>query len=80
MFCPNCGGELPAEGDCPSCGQARPSLDRPQRLPAATPPPSKTLAWLGCGLGGVLIGILVTIAAVALAGLWFFAKAINIPK
>jgi hypothetical protein len=60
MFCPKCGRELPELGDCPSCGQARPNLDAPPR-PAGKAPDRDPAHAVGCGLGGVTIGILVGI-------------------
>jgi hypothetical protein len=59
VFCPRCGLKLPETGDCPACGQPRPILDGPQRSVAN--PDTGPSGALGCGLGGVALGILVGI-------------------
>lgn len=60
MFCPRCGTELPEAGDCPSCGQARPTLDAPP-TPQVTVPGTDRANAIGCGLGSLAIGVLVGI-------------------
>jgi hypothetical protein len=47
---------LPEVGGCPACGQARPNLSGPPPGPDADR--ADVRAAVGCGLGGVSLGIL----------------------
>ncbi len=76
MFCPRCGTQLPEAGDCPSCGQARPTLDAPPTPPVTGPGPDPANA-IGCGLGGVAIGILVGIGVGILICIGYIYSVLN---
>ena len=74
MFCPRCGTKLPDAGDCPACGQQRPNLDPPPSGAESDRNPARAV---GCGLGGIVIGVLLGIGVGILICMGIFSNILN---